>query len=96
MIALEHSHAHLTDRAHSLRKNQKGLTALVERLAPGGRLAGTRRLRGGLGCRSDVVDIERADGSRLKVTLRRFVREAHRSSAPEHVAQALQEGSCAR
>ena len=32
-----------------------------------------------------VLDIERADGSRLKVSLRRFVRD-HRFSTPEHVA----------
>jgi aminoglycoside phosphotransferase (APT) family kinase protein len=46
----------------------------------------TRRLAGGLGCRSDVLDIERADGSRRKVTLRRFVRRDHAFSTPEHVA----------
>ena len=46
---------------------------------------GTRRLRGGLGCRSDVLDIERADGSRWKITLRRFVRVAHGFSTSEHV-----------
>jgi aminoglycoside phosphotransferase (APT) family kinase protein len=45
----------------------------------------TRRLAGGLGCRSDVLEIERADGSRWKVTLRRFVRTGHRFSTPEHV-----------
>jgi aminoglycoside phosphotransferase (APT) family kinase protein len=45
----------------------------------------TRRLTGGLGCRSDVLDIERADGSRWKVTLRRFVRRGHAYSTPEHV-----------
>jgi len=45
----------------------------------------TRRLTGGLGCRSDVLDIERVDGSRWKVTLRRFVRTQHRFSTPEHV-----------
>ena len=45
----------------------------------------TRRLAGGLGCRSDVLDIRRADGIRWKVTLRRFVRTEHRFSTPEHV-----------
>jgi len=45
----------------------------------------TRRLTGGLGCRSDVLDIERADGSRWTVTLRRFVRRGHAFSTPEHV-----------
>src|SRR5438093_12234171 len=34
----------------------------------------------------DVLDIRRADGSRGKVTLRRFVREGHRFSTPGHVA----------
>ncbi len=34
----------------------------------------------------DVLDIERADGSRWKVSLRRFVKE-HRFSTPEHVSQ---------
>lgn len=33
----------------------------------------------------DVLDIERADGTRFKVALRRFMRE-NRSSRPEHVA----------
>ena len=33
----------------------------------------------------DMLDIERADGSRWKVTLRRFVRTEHRFSTPEHV-----------
>jgi aminoglycoside phosphotransferase (APT) family kinase protein len=34
----------------------------------------------------DVLDIERADRSRWKVTLRRFVRKNHQFSTPEHVA----------
>ncbi len=58
---------------------------LVEELAPGGRMVRARRLRGGLGARMQVLDIERADGTRLKVSLRRFVR-AHRFSTPDHVA----------
>lgn len=62
-----------------------GLNALVDELAPGGRLVRTRRLRGGLGARMHVLDIERADGARFKVSLRRFVRD-HRFSTPEHVA----------
>jgi aminoglycoside phosphotransferase (APT) family kinase protein len=33
----------------------------------------------------DMLDIQRADGSRWKVTLRRFVREEHRFSTAEHV-----------
>jgi len=45
----------------------------------------TSRLTGGLGCRMDVLEIDRADGSRWKVTLRRFVTD-HRFSLPEHVA----------
>jgi aminoglycoside phosphotransferase (APT) family kinase protein len=49
-------------------------------------LVSTRRLTGGLGCRSDILDIERPDGSRWKVTLRRFVRTEHRFSTPKHVA----------
>jgi aminoglycoside phosphotransferase (APT) family kinase protein len=45
----------------------------------------TRRLRGGLGSRMDALEIERTDGSRWKVTLRRFARDGHRFSTPEHV-----------
>ena len=58
---------------------------VVEELAPGGRLVRARRLRGGLGARMHRLDIERADGTRFKVSLRRFVR-VHRFSTPEHVA----------
>jgi len=47
----------------------------------------TRRLAGGLGCRMDVLDIERAGGRREKVTLRRFVRRDHAFSTPEHVTR---------
>lgn len=57
----------------------------MERLTPGGRLVRTRRLRGGVGARMDVLDIERADGSRLKVSLRRFTRPRN-ISQPERVA----------
>jgi len=73
-------------RAFSLATRPEAVAALVERLAPGGRLVRGRRLRGGLGCRMDVLGIERPDGSRWKVSLRRFVRE-HRFSTPEHVTQ---------
>ena len=67
-------------------RNKPGaLARLVEELAPGGRLVRTRRLRGGLGARMQVLDIERADGTRLKVSLRRFERD-HASSTPDHVA----------
>ena len=45
----------------------------------------TRRLRGGLGARMHVLDIERPGGARFKVSLRRFERD-HRFSTPEHVA----------
>ena len=45
----------------------------------------TRRLRGGVGARMDVLEIERSDGTRIKVSLRRFMRD-NRSSRPEHVA----------
>jgi len=62
-----------------------GLGELAEDLAPGGRLIRTRRLRGGLGARMHVLDIERTDGRRFKVSLRRFVRN-HRFCTPEHVA----------
>ncbi len=61
------------------------LARLIEELAPGGLLVRTRQLRGGLGARMQVLDIERADGTRLKLSLRRFVR-AHRFSTPDHVA----------
>ena len=65
------------------------LTELVEELAPGGRLVRSRRLRGGVGARMHVLDIERPDGTRFKVSLRRFAsddRHAARFSTPEHVA----------
>ncbi len=62
-----------------------GLVRLVQQLAPGGRLVRTRRLRGGIGALMHVLDIERADGTRIKVSLRRFTRE-NRSSRSEHVA----------
>jgi aminoglycoside phosphotransferase (APT) family kinase protein len=63
-----------------------GMPALIEALAPGGRLVRTRRLRGGLGARMHALTIERADGSRFKASLRRFVRERP-SSEPERVAR---------
>jgi aminoglycoside phosphotransferase (APT) family kinase protein len=85
LIASPHSHVNLTSRTLSPRVQPHGLASLVECLTPGGRLVRTRRLAGGLGCRSDVLEIERADGSRWKVTLRRFVRAEHRFSTPEHV-----------
>jgi aminoglycoside phosphotransferase (APT) family kinase protein len=62
-----------------------GLARLVQQLAPGGRLVRSRRLRGGVGARMDVLDIERANGTREKVSLRRFAR-TNRASHPEHVA----------
>ncbi len=67
-------------------RNKPGaLARLVEELAPGGLLVRTRRLRGGLGARMQVLEIDRADGSRLKVSLRRFVRD-HPTSTHDHVA----------
>ncbi len=65
--------------------SRAGLARLIDRVSPGGRLIRNRRLRGGLGARMDVLDIEDADGARRKVSLRRFVRD-HPTSAPEHVA----------
>lgn len=65
--------------------NQTRLAALVDRLSPGGRLVRTRRLRGGLSARMHVLDIERADGSRWKVSLRRS-RRLEKWSTPEHYA----------
>jgi aminoglycoside phosphotransferase len=65
--------------------NRNGLVELVRELTPGGRLVRTRRLRGGVGARMHVLDIERADGTRIKVSLRRFIPE-HRFAAPDHVA----------
>lgn len=61
------------------------LARLVGLLEPGGHLVRTRRLRGGVGARMDVLEIERSDGTRIKVSLRRFMRD-NRSSRPEHVA----------
>ena len=61
------------------------LAQVIQRLAPGGRLVRSRRLRGGVGARTDLLEIEEANGTRRKVTLRRFVR-SNRSSQPEHVA----------
>ena len=70
---------------HSLSSHSDALAAVVRRLTPDGRIVRTRRLRGGLGCRMDVLEIERSDGRRSRVTLRRFVRDEHRFSSPEHV-----------
>jgi aminoglycoside phosphotransferase (APT) family kinase protein len=86
LIESSHSHIDLIGRALSPRLQPEGLYALVKRLAPGGRLLRTRRLTGGLGCRSDVLDIEGADGKARKFTLRRFVRADHAFSTPDHVA----------
>lgn len=61
----------------------KSLATLIKRIAPGSRLLRTRQLKGGLGCRMDVLEIERADGSREKVSLRRFEGE-HSFSITEH------------
>jgi aminoglycoside phosphotransferase (APT) family kinase protein len=61
------------------------LSRLVHQLEPGGRLVRTRRLRGGVGARMDVLDIERPDATRRKVTLRRFTRPKQ-ISHPHRVA----------
>lgn len=61
------------------------LARLVEQIESKGRLAGRRRLRGGVGARMDVLVIARPDGPRRTVTLRRFPR-SNRSSQPAHVA----------
>ena len=62
------------------------LARLVERLVPGGRLVRMRRLRGGLGARMHVLDIERSDGEREKLVLRRYMPDRDRAT-PEHVAR---------
>ena len=79
----------MSERAPSLAPHPEVLAALVGQIAPGGRVVRTRRLRGGLGCRMDVLDIERADESRCKVSLRRFVsgHEGHAASTPEEVTR---------
>jgi aminoglycoside phosphotransferase (APT) family kinase protein len=67
------------------RLSRINLARLIEQLSPGGRLIRTRRLRGGIGARMDALLIKEADGTRRKVSLRRFVRDRD-SSRPEHVA----------
>ncbi|MCH7579513.1 MAG: phosphotransferase, partial [Chloroflexi bacterium] len=67
-------------------RNKPGaLARLAEELVPGSRVIRTRRLRGGIGARMHVLDIEQANGTRLKVSLRRFTRD-HRFSKADHVA----------
>jgi aminoglycoside phosphotransferase (APT) family kinase protein len=58
------------------RVRNEGLDRLAAQLEPGGRLVRRRRLRGGISARMDVLDIERADGTRTKVTLRRYLPDA--------------------
>jgi aminoglycoside phosphotransferase (APT) family kinase protein len=58
------------------------MTRLVQRLAPGGRLLWTRRLRGGLGSAMNVMRIEAMPGKRSSVVLRRYV-PGWRKSTPE-------------
>jgi aminoglycoside phosphotransferase (APT) family kinase protein len=48
-----------------------GINALVQKLAPDGKLTSMRRLRGGLGGQTHVLTIARVDGSQLKAVLRR-------------------------
>jgi aminoglycoside phosphotransferase (APT) family kinase protein len=69
----------------NVQQERVGFGLLIERLEPGGRLVRSRRLRGGVGARMDALDIERADGTRRKVTLRRFTRPRS-ISRPERVA----------
>ncbi len=68
-----------------VRASRASLAALVQQIEPGGQLVRTRRLRGGVGARMDVLDIKRADGARTKVSLRRFTRD-NRALQPERVA----------
>ncbi len=60
------------------------MSRLIQELEPGGTLIRKRRLRGGVGARMDVLEIERVDGTRVKATLRRFTRD-NRASQPQHV-----------
>jgi aminoglycoside phosphotransferase (APT) family kinase protein len=62
-----------------------GMSQLIQEVAPGGRLVRARRLRGGLGARMHILDLETGAGVRFEVSLRRFGK-GHRFSAPEHVA----------
>lgn len=62
------------------------LTQLVRELSPGGRLARTRRLRGGLGSRMHELDISNPDASHWKVVLRRYFAGEGRLTSPEHAA----------
>ena len=61
--------AHPSKRATS----PGGLAQLVQHLTPGGRLVRMRRLRGGLGSRMHVLEIDDAAGNRVKLVLRRRV-----------------------
>jgi aminoglycoside phosphotransferase (APT) family kinase protein len=55
---------------------------LVDRISPGGRLVRAGRLAGGLSARMHVLDIEQANGSRRKVTLRLTIPE-YNETPPE-------------
>ena len=66
-----------------------GFGLLVGELAPGGRLRSVRRLRGGLGALMHVLDIEKADGSRIRVSLRRVI-AGYRDSQPDEVRAAFE------
>jgi aminoglycoside phosphotransferase (APT) family kinase protein len=59
------------------------LIALVEKLEPGGHLLGARRLAGGLSARMHVLNIERADGTRSKITLRLTIPEYSKSPSDD-------------
>jgi aminoglycoside phosphotransferase (APT) family kinase protein len=61
------------------------VAVLLDQVSPGARLVRAQRLRGGLSCRMDRLDILRADGARWKISLRRFVGH-HRHATPEAAA----------
>lgn len=67
-------------------KHRHAIAELVDRIVPGGHVIRTRRLRGGLSCRMDLLEIERPDGSAYKVSLRRFEKKQSFSVA-ERAAQ---------
>ncbi|HLF77390.1 MAG TPA: phosphotransferase [Dehalococcoidia bacterium] len=53
--------------------SREGLQRLVQELSPGGRLVRVRRLRGGLGARMHVLNLETASGRRERLVLRRYI-----------------------
>lgn len=63
------------------------LARLVEELAPGGRLVRMRRLRGGLGSRTHLLNIKGAAGDRCQAVLRRYLPSAHQKLTPERATR---------